>query len=79
MEILSYPWYDVTLPAEAYHRLFDLYLDAGRRVIELRRHNLTALKYTNFWPAANAELQPMLQREIKEAQDEASGKTPYPH
>ena len=61
---LSYDWTG-TQDAEAYQRGKDLYLRAGRGLIDVRRNRLSALKDTYFISTALKELGPDLQKAIK--------------
>ena len=67
LEALSYDWYKITDP-DALQVARGLYIQAGEGLISCRRGNLAALKEIYFVPAANGELQPVLQRAIKEAE-----------
>lgn len=51
------------------------YLSAGRKVLELRRHDLKALQETRFWPMASIELGPTLEQYTEEARRESVGDT----
>lgn len=71
LEALSYDWYKITDP-DALQAARSLYIRAGRGLIDCRRGSLAALKEIYFVPAANDELQPPLQRAIKEAEGAAN-------
>jgi tetratricopeptide (TPR) repeat protein len=66
LEALSYDWTKVQ-DAEVRQRLYDLYLTAGRGLIEVRKGNLKALKEIFFISAAKGELGSELQKAIRQA------------
>lgn len=67
LDVLSYPWYLITDP-EPQQFLRDYYIQAGIGLIDCRRGDLEALKNTFFVPAANAKLEPILEKAIQEAE-----------
>ncbi|HET6386747.1 MAG TPA: hypothetical protein VFJ58_25430, partial [Armatimonadota bacterium] len=66
LKALQYPFYLASDPVIE-KELRELYIRAGRGIIDLRRHNLSLLKELVFVPSTNADLQPYLQAAIKEA------------
>lgn len=66
LEALSYDWYKVEDP-EALQTLKDLYVRAGRGLIDCRRQNLKALQEIVFVPAASDELGAYLAKAIQDA------------
>jgi hypothetical protein len=64
---LSYPWYTVLNHPEELQQLRDLYVQAGRGLIEVRRGNAAALRSIVFVPASMNELGPVLEKAIQEA------------
>lgn len=67
LDVLSFPWYQVT-DAEAQQFFRNLYIRAGRGLIDTRRGNLAALKQIFFVPAAQEELGPYLAMAIRQVQ-----------
>jgi hypothetical protein len=67
--VLSYPWYMVRDPRKQ-TEFKDRYLEAGRAIIELHRHDLAVLKELYFFPSTMGELGPLLQQALAEAKAE---------
>ena len=67
LEVLSFPWTQVTCQAEVRERLRSAYISAGRGIIECRRNDATGLANLFFIPATNEELLPLLNAAKKEA------------
>lgn len=66
LKALSLDWPTIE-DAHIKQKIFGLYLEAGRGLIQCRRHNLKALKNTFFFPAAMEDLGPVLNAAILEA------------
>lgn len=73
LEALSYDWFKVQNSPSAFQRLRELYLQAGRGLIEARRDNLNALKEITFWPSTMENLGPVLRQAIEQAQANQAG------
>lgn len=68
IEALRYDWTKIREP-EAFQRLRNLYIQAGRGLIQVRRGDLGALKNTSFYTSAMRELGPELKQAIREADE----------
>ena len=68
LEVMSYPFYNVSHPQESATRLRDFYLEAARNLIEARRGNLAALKDIHLFPMAEEEIGPILKEAITQAE-----------
>ena len=67
LEVMSYPWYNVTGNPEALQNLRSHYYRAARGLINCRRDNLNALKEISLVPATQEELKPILEKAIADA------------
>ena len=72
LEVLEYPLWKFSKPAQfAYFKLS--YVDAGQRLIEIRKRDLKALQSTYFYDMAKDELAPLLENAIKAAGGQTVG------
>jgi len=79
MEALSYDWAKVR-DKTAFDLLKDLYIQAGRGLIQCRRGRLDDLRITYFYPAVMDELGAELRNAIDEAESDAAWTAPSkPH
>jgi tetratricopeptide (TPR) repeat protein len=67
LQALSYSFYTVVNYPDEMQKLRDLYIRAGRGLIETRRHNLSALQQIVFVPSTMNELGPLLEKAVQEA------------
>ena len=67
LQALSYPWYTITKDADELQRFRDVYVQAGRGLIDVRRNNLQELKSIVFVPASMNDLGPALDEAIRTA------------
>lgn len=68
LEALSYPWWNIEGNEPALQAMRELYIRAGKNLINIRSSNLEALKDIFFVPATQDELGPYLQSKIEEAE-----------
>lgn len=75
-EVLSYNWLALYNYPEALQYFRDIYIRAGKGIIQTRRNDLASLKGTFFYPSVMGELGRYKEGAIKEAEKSEADKLP---
>ena len=67
VKVLAYPWYTLD-DAQIMRKLANLYVEAGKGIIECRKDNYESLRRTFFIPATQSILNPIKERALKKVE-----------